>query len=158
MPAPSGDSGTPTAPVTRANQTYHVGARGLLRRVWYGTHIPRFLFDAPTYTEVESVQPTGISLESRLDYYAQELRGFFVPPFSANYSFYARGDDYISLFLGTNTSSHPSGERMVASLPSWCTDFNCNPSTQLGKPVWLEGGKPLWFRMTHQEGTGDDWA
>jgi hypothetical protein len=106
---------------------------------------------------VETQLATGVTGAggSRLDYYAQELRGFFVPPVTANYSFYVRGDDYISIFLSVNASE--TGERRVAWTDYWCVDFFCSPGAQLGRPVPLVAGVPYWLRVTHSEGSGDDW-
>jgi hypothetical protein len=153
--APS-PGGTPGVPVLAPNATYFPGARGLLRRVWLGTSSPRFRTDPPSFTEVESATIGGLSIRSRLDYYAQELSGYFVPPFTASYSFFLRGDDTAAVFVGVNGSSHPAAERQVALLRTWCPDFQCNASAQISRPLALEGGVPVWWRLTHGEGNGED--
>jgi len=40
------------------------------------------------------------------------LTGFFVAPVSANYSFYAVGDDFVSVHLSTD--ANPANQKLVA--------------------------------------------
>lgn len=152
-PAPA-VGGTPLAPALPG--VFYPGGRGMVRRTFLNGQFPNFRAQ-PTTVGVETQLVTGVAAVggSRLDNYAQELRGFFVPLVTANYSFYLRGDDYITVYLSVNASE--AGERRVAWTEYWCVDFFCNPSTQLGRPVPLVAGVPYWLRVTHSEGVGDDW-
>ena len=85
----------------------------------------------------------GLSETSLLDWYFQQLRGFFVPPVTANYSFMVRADDYARVYLSTNSS--PAGEQLIAQQITWCGDFLCAP-VQVSAPIPLVGGTPYWFR------------
>ena len=46
----------------------------------------------------------GTIMGNNLNWYIEEQTGFFVPPVSANYSFYVRGDDLVSVELSTTSS------------------------------------------------------
>ena len=48
----------------------------------------------------------------RNENYIEEMSGFFVPPVSAFYSFYVRGDDAVALFL--SSTANREDERLVA--------------------------------------------
>ena len=154
-PGPSGANGTQTRAVAGAPVP---GGRGLSRRVWLATSGGAwngFAAVKETTSELELQAPGGFAHRSRLDSYAQELRGFFVPPFTANFSFYLRADDTAALYLSRNASTSPGAEQLVASVSTWCPDLLCSPS-QLSRPLALQGGVPYAVRLTHTEGTGDD--
>ena len=109
------------------------------------------LLDSPLDLATESQLVVGIAQNPQLFWYFQQLRGFFVPPVTANYSFFVQADDTARVYLSSNASA--TGERLVASQPSWCGDFLCYPQ-QISAPVALVGGLPYWFRVTHQQGPG----
>ena len=89
--------------------------------------------------------------------------GFFVPPVSANYSFYARGDDYVQVHMSATSS--PNNLTMIAQMIDW--DYSwwkygrdrslSSVSKQVSKKIYCEAGKPYYFRVLHQEGGGGDW-
>ena len=145
------------------NASFTPGGRGLERRVWsMSSSIPWSYTEAwstsgalPFVTETEAQLAVGISEVGTLDFYLQSLRGYFLPPVTANYSFLVRADDFARVYLSTNASA--AGERLIAAQPSWCPDFLCVPD-QLSAPVALTAGKPYWFRVMHQELGGLDYV
>ncbi|CAK0851813.1 unnamed protein product, partial [Prorocentrum cordatum] len=113
--------------------------------------------------------------------YQFEAEGFFVPPLTANYTFYVAGDDTVVLELGRN-SSFDSLQR-VASCPdsvtkSWYAEVNphawfyhgdirtnasttvlevTGPDKQVSEPISLAAGERYAFRLLQTEWYGSDW-
>jgi hypothetical protein len=117
----------------------------------------------PNDPEAAGVAPSSVAvnggglataLVNEADLYAQVLKGFFVPPVSANYTFYTRGDDQVGVWLSTDAS--PARARSVAGQTGWAPSFWHTPG-QLSAPLWLEAGQPYYIRVQHQEGWGGDW-
>jgi len=78
----------------------------------------------------------------------QDFTGFFVPPVSANYSFYTRGDDAVSIVLSTG-EDRAGGRRIAAN--TWNIGTFFWVPEQISAPVWLNAGQRYWFRARHSE-------
>lgn len=78
--------------------------------------------------------------------FVEDLQGFFVPPVTANYSFWVRGDD--SAYVWLSTSRDPSRVRLIAQT-STTQSFATNPSQQISAPQYLIAGQPYWFQARH---------
>ena len=94
---------------------------------------------------------------SYMDWYAERLSGYFVPPYNATYTFYLAGDDWVDLALSQSESA--AGLTVIASNPSWNDmAFPFYRSTsQISTPFPLIGGKRYFMRARHTEGNGVDW-
>lgn len=113
----------------------------------------------PAFAEVN-----GDSLTSRFGYYGsnvdenylQEMTGFFIPPVSANYSFYTRGDDTVHLFLSATAS--PKNLTLIAMSRRWNYNWYTNdPANQISAKVYCKAGQPYYFRLVHTEFGYGDW-
>jgi hypothetical protein len=82
-----------------------------------------------------------------VSYVVERFTAFFVPPFTANYSFYVGGDDVAEVQLSVNESD--AAATVIASMPSWC-DFDkegfYNFPSQISRRIPLVAGKRVWFR------------
>jgi hypothetical protein len=121
---------------------------------------PTTFFDfPPTFAEV-----IADSLTSRHFYYGstaaenylQELTGFFVPPVSAFYSFYTRGDDQVVLWLSSD--DNPRNAEVIAISRFWERNWwMTEPSARISQKVWCAAGVPLYFRLMFVEFFYEDW-
>ena len=149
-----GPAAAPTAGGS-APGVFYPGGRGLLTRVWgHGVYSDAIITAPPSITSINTDSLQGARGLSEFDYYVQEQTGFFVPPVSANYSFWVRGDDRAAVFLSTDAS--PARAARVAYtdtfVPSWAVD----PAAQQSAPVALEGGRPYWFAVRHVDYSAND--
>jgi hypothetical protein len=86
--------------------------------------------------------------------YLQLVEGFFVPPVSANYTFFARGDDPVAVFLSSDDSP-----RNTAAAPLAAANVNALwRSASFNKPqVFLTAGLRYYLSAQHAQGVGGDW-
>jgi hypothetical protein len=112
----------------------------------------------PTFAEV-----TADSLTSRHFYYGsttnenylQELTGFFVPPVSAFYSFYARGDDHVVLWLSSDDD--PRNSEVIAISRQWEGNWwTKESSSRISQKIWCTAGVPRYFRLMFVEWWNDE--
>jgi IPT/TIG domain/PA14 domain len=129
------------------------GGRGMVHKVWYGTS---------SFASIGSIAPSVYVDENALvskswnevsTSYVEELTGFFVPPVSAVYSFYLRGDDAVTLELSTD--SNPSNLKTLANMGSPSNYFALN-SNQISSNVSLVAGTPYYMRVRHSQISGSD--
>jgi hypothetical protein len=113
----------------------------------------------PTFAEV-----TADSLTSRHFYYGstanedyvQELTGFFMPPVSAFYSFYTRGDDQVVLWLSSDAD--PRNAEIIAISRKWEHNWWMNePGARISQKIWCTAGEPRFFRLMFVEFHYDEW-
>jgi hypothetical protein len=113
----------------------------------------------PTFAEV-----TADSLTSRHFYYGgtavedylQELTGFFVPPVSAFYSFYTRGDDQVVLWLSSDDD--PRNAEIIAVSRFWERNWWMTESNaRISQKIWCSAGEPRYFRLMFTEIRYEDW-
>jgi hypothetical protein len=118
--------------------------------------------------------------DTREDFYAQELTGFFIAPFNAQYSFYIAADDSadIALSLPDGNETGPMGLRVVAgvsappnvpsarhSAAAWyagpCAEdlvlSRFGHDCSISEPVELNAGSLTYFRVRHVARAGGDW-
>lgn len=99
--------------------------------------------------------------------------GYFVPPVDGNYTFYVRGDDYVAMFLSTDSSPanltriayNPGAENLYQGYqsffvypPNWY-GFGAVSALlgQISKPIPLVGGTPYFTRVLHSQINGPTW-
>ena len=95
--------------------------------------------------------------------FLHDMTGFFVPPVSANYSFYTRGDDFVLVHLSTTSS--PNNLTLIAHTAEWTYNWWTygqarslyEVSRQISKKIYCEAGKPYYFRILHEDTSGADW-
>jgi hypothetical protein len=93
---------------------------------------------------------------SALEDYVEVQEGYFVPPVSANYTFFVRGDDGVSVFL--SNSSDPAFLAPVAVSPWWNNNWWTRlPAVQISSKIWADAGVPRYFKTVFVEGGGADW-
>ena len=113
----------------------------------------------PTFAEVTADSLTSRHFyygSSTNDYYLQELTGFFVPPVSAFYSFYARGDDQVVLWLSTDDD--PRNAEVIAISRFWEGDWwTRETSARISQKIWCTAGVPRYFRLMFHDIVYGDW-
>jgi hypothetical protein len=136
-----------STPPQAVGVSYPAGA-GLLHRVYLGKiqyDIAEITNMVPATSQVNTWGLQGF-LDNTQDYYTQDNMGFFVPPVTANYSFYTRADDFVSVWLSRDSS--PANATQIAVTPSY-TDQWWSYASQISKPVFLQAGVPYWIRVRH---------
>ena len=83
--------------------------------------------------------------------FVEDLKGFFIPPVTANYSFWVRGDDLSYVWLSSTSS--PVGARLIAS--AGVTDSFVSNSAQRSDPQFLVAGRPYFFQARHIQFSGN---
>ena len=87
-------------------------------------------------------------------YFVEDLQGYFIPPVTANYSFWVRGDDSANVWL--SPSADPKRVALIASSPGYSTSF-LNYASQISTPLSLVAGRPYFFQARHaQQGSWTD--
>jgi hypothetical protein len=169
-----------SSPVAYRGATW-LGGRGMLHRVWNGvSDVSRMPSLAPSIEQINTDSVFGYSF-NQLDNYMEEFTGFFVPPVTANYSFYVRGDDHhVSATLSPgvgdpytprtllllllplllqefylSTDSSPANLTRIAYTGYAATFFDS--STQISRPLLLRAGQAYFTRVLHREGGGGDY-
>jgi hypothetical protein len=113
----------------------------------------------PTFAEVTADSLTSRHFyygSSANDWYMQELTGFFVPPVSAFYSFYARGDDQVVLWLSSDDD--PRNAEVIAISRNWEGNWwTRESSARISQKIWCTAGVPRYFRLMFVEWNYDEW-
>lgn len=150
-----------STPFNASGPIAYGAGRGLLHKVWttvysYNTLSPNWApYNPPAWTYINTDSLRSTFFESvEADYYLQDMSGFFVPPVSANYSFYLIADDIAGVWLSTDQSA--ANASLVAYTNSWTSNFYTYP-TQISTPRYLTAGKKYYFKARHQEGGGGDY-
>jgi hypothetical protein len=112
----------------------------------------------PPYTTFLNTDAWAGSFRNEGTYtYGQMLRGYFVPPVTANYSFYVVGDDSTRLLLSQDhTPARLAPYMSVAVVSSWVGGASSPYPT--GPPVLLTAGTPYLLQLQHNQGWGEDHA
>ena len=141
--------------VSVAAGVWYPGGRGLLHKLWLGNPVynENPISQNPSKAWVNTDSAQGVSF-NELEQYTQELTGFFVPPVTANYSFWVRGDDYAVVWLSPDAS--PVNKVKVAYAGSWVNSW-AQYGGQVSAPVALQAGQPYWFQTRHTEGSSQDY-
>uniref|UniRef100_A0A3P8VH65 PKHD1 like 1, tandem duplicate 2 n=1 Tax=Cynoglossus semilaevis TaxID=244447 RepID=A0A3P8VH65_CYNSE len=133
---------------------FRPGSRGLKVEGWNDTR-PRYLSNIRDLNEnstgywsewIDSFRHTYVKDH---DYFCTHTRGFFVPPSSGNYNMYLHCDDRCELFM--SNSSRP--EDKVWTRPYYVRD-HLSLDSQKSDVMLLEGGKPYYIELLHQEHAG----
>jgi hypothetical protein len=141
------------------NSSYPSG-RGLMHRVFSG--LPSGYADARTtfaatpvlrdFVNTDSVQ--GYSYNANELNYMQELLGYFVPPITANYSFYCRSDDWSAMYQAP--SERRSQLVKVLDVSFWGTHYAHAGPAQISPSLFREAGKRYLTSFRHQQGWGGE--
>ena len=102
---------------------------------------------------------TGHQWYSNVLYYADRFAGFFVPPVSANYSFYVASDDMSELWLSPDQFA--ANASMVASVQTWSATpwiYWSTMSTAISSPKYLVAGKRYYIQVRHQQAGSVDFC
>lgn len=138
---------------------------GLRRRIWYkssspcaggGCHTKAFDkmgWGSPNIDVIDTDSARSYHFNDGSNY-GEQLDGFFVPPVSANYSFYVNSDDYGGIFISPDED--PDNAVAVAHALVYQSFWFQEYETVISQPVYMEKGKRYAFRMQHQESTGND--
>lgn len=142
---------------TITTDVFYPGGAGLVHKVY--RNVASNLIDPSTQGKV----PTFVNVNTNAlmgyyynedDYYVQTFQGFFIPPVTANYTFYIRGDDFAGIFLSSTPS--PANLTRIAFLPGWSTSL-WGTTSQVSVPIYLQKNKPYYFYVIHQENAGGDY-
>lgn len=147
----------PLAAGTPAGLGAYSGGAGLVHNIYVGANVwpdaTRAGTPAPkfSYTDFNGLAGAWVG---EGDNYGQTLTGYFVPRVTANYSFYCRGDDLVSVtFLADAAAGLPA--LTLLSQGGYTTSIFDYP--QAGGPVELAAGARYPLRVQHQEFGGGDW-
>ena len=90
--------------------------------------------------------------EAQPNKYVQTMRGFFVPPVSANYTFIVWSDDESAVYLSSDES--PLNARRIAFAASYTLFHQYWDAAHVSAPLWLVAGKRYFFHAQHGQGVG----
>lgn len=130
---------------------------------------PNFVMAVPAFE-------AGVNNENG-DSFVNEVSGFFVPAVTGTYDFICTGDDFIDMFLSTD--SNPNNKRLICQQTGWCNALDWtadqgggNDVTEKHSATWtnansggnapwangfaLTAGTKYYIEMWHHEGTGGD--
>ena len=139
------------------------GGAGLLHSVWLGTGTgagdplrtgtPDFASatvpPARLFLDADATHDVFGDVEART-YYDELFVGYFVPPVTANYTFFVWGDDLATVFLSPDAS--PAGKALVAhNAPSLARKFS---APHASAPRLLAAGARYYFQAQHSNGAG----
>jgi hypothetical protein len=142
-----------SSPASAVSGVSFPGGRGLVHRLWLATtQMTGEITAPPAQTFVNQHGLFGY-FDNDYDYYTQEATGFFVPPVTANYTFYTRADDLCNVWLSTTDS--PANASLIATTTGY-QSFWWSTASQTSTPQLLQGGKRYWFRVRHADGNGGD--
>lgn len=112
---------------------------------------PNFPDNPNSISEVATfVGPTDVA-----DNYGSRLHGIFYAPETGNYTFWASGDDNVSLSISTD--SNPENKFEIASVPGWTSPQQWDKySSQQSTPIELIAGQAYYIEALHNEGGGLD--
>ncbi|CAE7347654.1 unnamed protein product, partial [Symbiodinium sp. CCMP2456] len=107
------------------------------------------------------------------DFYAEEIVGFFVAPYAANYSFYLAADDEADLSLSccgdmAGMKVIVRSEKVDFAMPrytplAWYGSCQATgtgsdePECSISKPVDMSAGDRVLMRVRHRDHVGADW-
>ena len=84
-----------------------------------------------------------------IDHFASRIRGYIIPPYDGNYSFYFAADDVGQFWLSTDSSS--ANAYLKSNIQSIQTDWTQNISTQN-----LIAGQKYFFEILHYDTVSTD--
>jgi hypothetical protein len=87
-----------------------------------------------------------------LEQYGVRFSGYFVPQFSANYTFYISSDDSSRLFLSTDSES--TNKVLITEEPGCCAPFADRASASIP----LVAGQHYYMEYLYKEGGGGDYG
>ena len=109
-----------------------------------------------------AVGVTGFSpnFNSGMNYYVERLSGFFVPPVTANYTFYLAGDDNADLYLSSDqyAANATWAGYVTSAMPTDSYFWNLKTATGgFRAPArWLQAGNRYYFTARHLQSTLTD--
>lgn len=87
--------------------------------------------------------------------YGQRLRAYLVPAADGDYTFWAAGDDHVSLRISSDESA--TNLREIAKVPGYTSQRQWTKyPEQKSAPVSLKAGKRYFIEVMHKEGGGGD--
>ena len=138
------------------------GGRGLFRELWdeeyrWGlSHIRSLTPSSPGYkaatTDIAWAETGYPSPLNETTYFAHKLTGFLVPPTSGTYTLDIHSDDWSQFSL--SSTADPANLSVVASAPAWTRNRWDFYASQRSEPMELEGGKPYYLEVLHNQGGG----
>jgi len=123
-----------------------------------GNALPPVTGGTPTSTESVSLFETTTN---RADNYGSRLTSFFIPAFTANYTFGMASDDDGQVFLSTDAD--PANAVQIISNGGWSSVRNyttheggAGVAGNFSTPISLVGGQAYFIEGLHAEGGGGD--
>lgn len=114
----------------------------------------RDLTDSPSFPNSptsESVVTSAEAPANVADNYGQRLIGFITPTVTANYTFWAAGDDDAQVFLGTNATPASRVSIIYKSGANYPRVYYVGSAS-----IPLTAGQRYYFEVLHKEGGGGD--
>ena len=91
--------------------------------------------------------------------YLERLSGFFVPPVTANYTFYLNGDDNADMVLSPDefgaNATITAYATTYSAIDNWYWRYNVSIRTAARR---LVAGRKYYFAMRHWDGYGSDYV
>ena len=116
------------------------------------------LTDATTFPHSPSaisILPTGQGPTNAGDDIGSRTRGWVVPQYSGNYTFWVSGDSRVELLL--SPSANPADSQKIASCGGSTASLQWTKyASQKSRTLPLEAGKAYYLEILHKESTGDD--
>jgi hypothetical protein len=89
--------------------------------------------------------------------YTQEFTGFFVPPVTANYSFYTLADDTADVYISSGLSAAPSAMTRICGQTTYAGQQGFfTYSSQISAPRLLYASQKYYMRIRHVQIGGQD--
>jgi len=111
----------------------------------------RYAQAADSVTSAESLE----SAVNRGDNYGERYRGYLVPPADGSYTFWAAGDDWVSLRLAATPDAADLREIAAVAGYTLPQQWDKYPGQQ-SVAITLSGGKRYLLELLHKEGGGGD--
>jgi hypothetical protein len=138
---------------------------GLVREVFQGiggSSVADLVNDPlyPRAPDVQDVVPDFEAPPTCNGYYGLRLRGFLLPPITADYRFYLTADDSGALFLSPDQD--PSHKRLIASDASghspreWLRQTEGSNAPNVSLPIHLEAGRAYYVEALMKQLEGND--
>ena len=113
---------------------------------------------APTYSFLGTDAAQGAFRSEGTYFYAQQVQGYFVPPITANYTFYDYSDDASALYISSDAQA--ANLTRIVMQSRILTNLYIGGTTPFptAPPLYLQAGKRYLFQLQHQQGWGEDYV